>query len=146
MTSFDFPHSVNEELAPAGRSDVFMEVGVQPSQVAPVRVVAADLAARADFDLDAVSDLRMAVDEACSTLATLAAPGSRMQCLVQVDADQITVTVQVSAPTLAGVPQDTFGWRVLATLTDEVDVLDEDRTDSGGLGIRLVKERRVEQT
>ena len=39
-----------------------------------IRAVASDLAARADFDLDAISDLRMAVDEACATLVNVAAP------------------------------------------------------------------------
>jgi serine/threonine-protein kinase RsbW len=142
VTSFDFPHPVNEALIPAEHSEVYIEVGVHPANVAPVRVVAADLAARADFDLDAVSDLRMAVDEACSTLAMLAMPDARMRCTMQVDADRITVVVQIPSPTLAPIAQDTFGWRVLATLTDEVEVLGQDATDTASLGIRLVKERR----
>lgn len=143
VTSFDYLNSVQEAVASAESSEVYIEVGAQPSHVAPVRVVAADLAARADFDLDAVSDLRMAVDEACSTLAMQAGPDARMQCLMHVDPDEITVTVRVPARRHAAIPQDTFGWRVLATLTDKVEVLGHDVGDPSSLGIRLVKERRV---
>ncbi|MGH3902595.1 MAG: ATP-binding protein [Pseudonocardiaceae bacterium] len=120
--------------APALCADVHIEVGVLPAHLAPVRVVAADLAARADFDLDAVADLRMAVDEACATLAVLAQPGARLRCRLQVEADRIMVTARIPAPGQS-ISQDSFGWRVLATLTDQVDVLDG---DGASLGIRLV--------
>ncbi|MGH3929771.1 MAG: ATP-binding protein [Pseudonocardiaceae bacterium] len=114
---------------------------ILPTQVATVRVVAADLAARADFDLDAVSDLRMAVDEACSTLATLARPGSRLHCTLQVDPDRITVTARIPEPEYPVISQSTFGWRVLATLADEVEIIAERNSDTPSLGIRLVKMR-----
>ena len=41
-------------------------------QLPAVRAMAGDLAMRMDFDLDAVEDLRLAVDEACATLASIA--------------------------------------------------------------------------
>ncbi|MCA1837146.1 MAG: anti-sigma factor, partial [Actinobacteria bacterium] len=41
-----------------------------------IRVVAADLAARADFEGDSVDDLRMAVDDACAMLVRIAARGA----------------------------------------------------------------------
>lgn len=131
VTGFDSMRMVGDAPAPfspqhptqhAAHPEVYLEVGVLPTQLAPLRVVAADLAARADFDLDTVSDLRMAVDEACSTLAALARPGGRIQCVVQVDTDCVTVTAQVVASRSARISQDTFGWRVLSTLTDQVEV------------------------
>ena len=51
-----------------------------PSLIPTIRAVASDLAARADFDLDAISDLRMAVDEACATLVDVAAPTATLLC------------------------------------------------------------------
>ena len=140
MTGFDILHAVDEARRPAQCADVYIEVGVQPVQLAPVRVVAADLAARVDFDLDAVSDLRMAVDEACATLAVLARPGARLRCRLQADTDRITVTVRIPDPG-GSISQVSFGWRVLATLADEVEVLDEDDDGTASLGIRLVKHR-----
>ncbi|MGH4026311.1 MAG: ATP-binding protein [Pseudonocardiaceae bacterium] len=134
---------MNEAQAPTQCADVYIEVGVLPAQLAPVRVVAADLAARVDFDLDAVSDLRMAVDEVCATLAILAPPDARLRCTLQVGTDRITVTVRIPAAGALAISQDTFGWRVLATLTDEVEVLDEIDESPPSLGIRLVKHRET---
>lgn len=153
MTGFDLPNSATSvpaaepsaevDVAEAVVAEVYVEVGARPTQLAPVRVVAADLAARADFDLDSVSDLRMAVDEACSTLAMLAAPGARLRCSMQINPAQITVTVRVTTPVGTEIARDTFGWRVLDTLIDEIDVLSENGSGPGTLGIRLVKVRRT---
>lgn len=49
--------------------------------VSVIRDMAADVAAWADFDLDAVLDLRMAVDEACLTLIGQGALDARLRCL-----------------------------------------------------------------
>ncbi|MGH3796243.1 MAG: ATP-binding protein [Pseudonocardiaceae bacterium] len=136
-------HRVDQAQTPAQYTEVYIEVDALPAQLAPVRVVAADLAARADFDLDAVSDLRMAVDEACSTLVTLAQPGSLLCCMLRVDPDRITVTARITGQGSTVISQDTFGWRVLSTLTDEVAVLAEDGSGASSLGIRLVKTRRA---
>lgn len=137
---FDSQRAVDVSPTPTQRPEVYLEVGVLPPELAPLRVVAADLAARADFDLDTVSDLRMAVDEACSTLAGLARPDARLRCVLQVDPDQITVTARVPVRPCSTISQDTFGWRVLATLADKVEVLTEDGSggaDDSTLGIRM---------
>ena len=119
-------------------SPVEVRVHADPALIPSVRAVAADLAARADFDLDAVSDLRMAVDEACSALVPLSVPGGQLRCGFTVVDGRIVVVarVPVSAPTR--LRQDTFGWRVLDTLTDAAEVLGG---DSGWIGIRLLKDR-----
>lgn len=121
-----------------------IEVRIAPSaaQISAVRVVAADLAARQDYDLDAVSDLRMAVDEACATLVPLAAPGTMLSCRFSFTSAAIDVLATVVTAQRATVPQNTFGWRVLSTLTDEVHAITAD--DGGGrptTGIRLCLRR-----
>jgi len=107
------------------------------SLIPTLRAVASDLAARADFDLDAISDLRMAVDEACATLVDVAAPDSALRCAFSVHGGVIEVEAQVetSGPD-STVSTDTFGWRVLQTLADEVEL----RGDGGrAIAIRLTK-------
>ncbi len=110
-----------------------------------IRAVASDLAARADFDLDAISDLRMAVDEACATLVDVAAPATMLQCTFRVHAEHIEVHARVRASAAdAAVSTDTFGWRVLQTLADHVEALRQDSVDGSGpagptVGIRLDK-------
>lgn len=143
MTVFDFPERP-EGLRPVDdaldRSEVRIEVGALPSRLAPVRVVAADLAARADFDLDAVADLRIAVDEACSALVGLAAPGAWLRCSMEVTDDRLTVVASVPVAVPAVISRKSFGWRVLSTLADHVELVGG-RSEGSTLAIRLVKYR-----
>ena len=107
--------------------------------VAVVRDMAADVAARADFDLDAIFDLCMAVDEACLILIGQGGLDARLRCAVDWDPDQIRVTVQVSPALPQGrVPTTGFGWRVLSSLVDEVSTRVVNGPATGpGLGIWL---------
>ncbi len=84
-----------------------------------VRSVAGTVAAMLDHDLDAIADLTLAVDEVCSTLIGLAAPGATLTALfVRDDGD---VYFEANARTCGGALPDTssFGWRVLTTLADQ---------------------------
>ncbi|WP_226370160.1 ATP-binding protein [Pseudonocardia oceani] len=139
MPDLDSPHPA-ETLD--GVSTVEVRTSASAALIPTIRAVASDLAARADFDLDAISDLRMAVDEACATLVDVAAPRSVLHCTFHVRHDGIEVRaeVEVGDPTSA-VSTDTFGWRVLQTLADEVDVLASPAVDGGRptVGIRLDK-------
>ena len=139
MSDVDSPHPA-ETID--GVSTVEVRTSASAALIPTIRAVASDLAARADFDLDAISDLRMAVDEACATLVDVAAPRSVLHCTFLVRADGIEVRALVEAgQTDAGVSTDTFGWRVLQTLADEVDVLSSPAVDGGRatIGIRLDK-------
>lgn len=118
-----------------------MQVGANPTELPPLRVVAADLAARADFDLDTVADLRLAVDEAASELVTIAAPDAVLTCTFHLDAGQLEVVSSVPVRTGAMLRQDSFGWRVLTTLVDEVRVFGSPETGPAVLGIVLCKRR-----
>ncbi|ODT97369.1 MAG: anti-sigma factor [Pseudonocardia sp. SCN 72-86] len=111
------------DLTDPGSPTVEVRTAASAALIPTIRAVASDLAARADFDLDAISDLRMAVDEACATLVDVAAPGSGLRCRFQVRDDRIDVRAEVEgAGADATVATDTFGWRVLETLTDDVSV------------------------
>ncbi|MBP2370546.1 ATP-binding protein [Pseudonocardia parietis] len=123
-----------------GAASVEIRTAARPALIPTVRAVASDLAARADFDLDAISDLRMAVDEACATLVGLAAPGSSLRCTFDVHDERIDVAAQVHTGSDATLPTDSFGWRVLQTLADQVAV-ETDAADGGrsALTIRLHK-------
>jgi serine/threonine-protein kinase RsbW len=118
-------------------SVVEVRTSASASLIPTIRAVASDLAARADFDLDAISDLRMAVDEACATLVDVAVPGSSLRCTFDVREELIRVHAEVETGDVATpVSTDTFGWRVLQTLADEVEL---QANGSGTVGIRLHK-------
>ncbi|MDQ4010478.1 MAG: ATP-binding protein [Actinomycetota bacterium] len=121
------------------RRTVVMQVTAMASELPPLRLVAADLAARADFDLDTVEDLRLAVDEAAAELVGVAAADAVLTCTLWLDAAQMEVTVSVPAKSGAHVRQNSFGWRVLTTLVDEVRVTGEPDSGSSVVSITLVK-------
>ena len=96
-----------------------------------LRTATAGLAARLDFTLDEIEDLRIAVDEACAILLQQAVPGSVLRCVFRLVGDSLRVTV--SAPTTDGrAPErDTFAWTVLSALAGEVEAtVEPDRTVS----------------
>src|SRR5437868_9615861 len=78
-----------------------------------LRTATAGLAARLDFTLDEIEDLRIAVDEACAMLLAQADPGSNLEC--DFSLSQNTMTIAVSAQSRVGHPpaKDTFAWTVL---------------------------------
>jgi serine/threonine-protein kinase RsbW len=93
-----------------------------------LRTATASLASRLDFTLDDIEDLRIAVDEACAMLLAQAVAGADLECVFELSADAIAVSVTV--PTIDGeVPtRDTFAWTVLTALAGEVDAtVDADR-------------------
>jgi serine/threonine-protein kinase RsbW len=128
-------------------SIVELRTAASPAMIPTIRAVAADLAGRADFDLDAISDLRMAVDETCATLVSIAAPEATLTCRFTVVPDVIEVEATdgvAAGQTTEVVATDTFGWRVLQTLADNVRVLELPGA-APQVGIRLVKRALTDQ-
>ena len=127
-----------------------LRVPTSPTQLPAVRAMAGDLAMRMDFDLDAVEDLRLAVDEACATLASIATGEEPLT--VVFEASRESLRIEAWVPTAAGVdvPRDGFGWAVLQTLVDTVEAGPGDQsTVAAGngsatpvAGIALVKKLR----
>lgn len=114
-------------------SVVELTVPAQSSYVSLVRSATAAICAQADFTIDALDDLRLAVDEACALLIAQASPGADLHA--QWDVDSAVVNIDISCPTAtsAGVKTDTFAWTVLTALVERVDSLVTD----GQLHIRL---------
>jgi serine/threonine-protein kinase RsbW len=86
-----------------------------------LRTATAGLAARLDFTLDEIEDLRIAVDEACAMLLPQAIPGTNLDCVFDLGADEMTITVSVTAAEPRMPARDTFAWTVLSALAGTVD-------------------------
>lgn len=125
--------------------DIELAVGAKAEHLPVIRAVAANLAMRADFDVDAISDLELAVDEACSELIVRAAPNATLRCRFTIGPDAIRFTAAAST-TEQGPPSTTsFGWRILTTLTDTVHSwVEPSDGDIRLLHIDLAKRRRAE--
>ena len=86
-----------------------------------LRTATAGLAARLDFTLDEIEDLRIAVDEACAMLLAQAIPGTNLECAFDLGAAEMTITVSVIAAEPRIPARDTFAWTVLSALAGTVD-------------------------
>ena len=86
-----------------------------------LRTATAGLAARLDFTLDEIEDLRIAVDEACAMLLPQALETAQLTCRFELAPEVLSVTVTI--PTTRGqLPErDTFSWTVLTALAGDVD-------------------------
>ena len=93
--------------------------------LAVVRTLIGALATFEDLDLDAVADLRLAVDEACTRLIRSAAPAATL--VVVVDPRVNDLVVEASTTSAATTAEEiltpgSFGWHVLAALADDVQI------------------------
>jgi serine/threonine-protein kinase RsbW len=86
-----------------------------------LRTATAGLAARLDFTLDEIEDLRIAVDEACAMLLAEAIPGTNLECAFDLGEDLMVITVAVTAAEPRIPAKDTFAWTVLSALAGTVD-------------------------
>jgi serine/threonine-protein kinase RsbW len=103
-----------------------------------LRTATAGLAARLDFTLDEIEDLRIAVDEACAMLLPGAIEESELRCRFVLEPDTLSVTVTIATSRGQLPERDTFSWTVLSALAGEVDTgSNEDRE----VWIRLRKRR-----
>ncbi|WP_066884771.1 anti-sigma regulatory factor [Carbonactinospora thermoautotrophica] len=110
------------------RDFVEIRLPADSAYLSVLRTATAGLAARLDFTLDDIEDLRIAVDEACAMLLHQTVPGSDLTCVFELERGALSI--QVSAPTVDGrLPErDTFAWTVLTALAGQVDAtVDDDK-------------------
>ncbi len=108
--------------AAAGVADrIEIRVPAAGAYLALLRTAVAGLAARLDFTLDDIEDLRIAVDEASSMLLAQANPGSRLSCRFVLGGDTITFSASVRSRHPQLPSKDGFAWTVLTALAGEVD-------------------------
>jgi serine/threonine-protein kinase RsbW len=111
--------------APAERREAQDQVTVRmPAEgayLSVLRTATAGLAARLDFTLDEIEDLRIAVDEACAMLLSQAVPGASLECGFTLGSDDMTIAVSVPCLAPQQPASDTFAWTVLTALAGSVD-------------------------
>ena len=109
--------------SPSGskRDLVAVRLPAASAYLSVLRSTTAGLAARLDFTLDEIEDLRIAVDEACAMLLPAAVPGADLEVEYELASDALRVSVTVL--TLDGVQpsRETFAWTVLAALAGSVE-------------------------
>ena len=110
------------EGGPAVQDQVTIRMPAEGAYLSVLRTATAGLAARLDFTLDEIEDLRIAVDEACGMLLAQAAPGADLECDFTLGEDRMSIAVSTIAAHPRPPAHDTFAWTVLAALAGSVDV------------------------
>jgi serine/threonine-protein kinase RsbW len=102
-------------------ADVRVSVPARAEFLHVIRTVVASVAARADLTIDAIEDLRIAVDEACTQL--LRARGAEVTVAIRARADAIETLCSTDAEVSVWPPEDlsrSLAAQVLRGLTDSV--------------------------
>jgi serine/threonine-protein kinase RsbW len=103
-------------------AEVTLTVPAQSRYLSVVRTAAAGLAARLDFTLDDIEDLRIAVDEACALLLKQARSDSDVRCEFRVVDHELGVRASAECDHPFVPSRDGFSWTVLSALTSSVDM------------------------
>jgi serine/threonine-protein kinase RsbW len=101
------------------RADVELRVPADSAYASVLRTTTAGLAARLDFQLDDIEDLRIAVSEASAMVLPAAAEDADLTCQFFMSPGSLTVTIGVPVATPVDPRYDSFAWQVLATLATD---------------------------
>ena len=105
----------------AAQDQVTIRMPAEGAYLSVLRTATAGLAARLDFTLDEIEDLRIAVDEACGMLLAQAAPGADLECDFTLGEDKMSIAVSTLAAHPRPPARDTFAWTVLSALAGSAD-------------------------
>jgi serine/threonine-protein kinase RsbW len=100
--------------------DAEVRLPAETAYVAVLRMAASGIAARLDFTLDDVEDLRMAVGEACAMVLADATPGGSLTAQFFLGDGRIEVRVAADAAEPTAPDPDSFAWQVLTTTAADV--------------------------
>lgn len=104
-----------------GRADVELRVPADGQYVSVIRTTAAGLAARLDFTIDDIEDLRIAVGEATALVLEEADPATDLHCGFHLGERSLTVEVRVGTTTPPVPNYESFAWQVLTTLATSAE-------------------------
>ena len=107
---------------------VELRVAARLENLAVLRTLVAAVGTFEDLDFDAVADLRLAVDEACTRLIRSAVPDSTLVVVIHPQENEVVIDASTTCKSPDILAPGSFSWHVLSSLTDEV------RTFQDGLG------------
>ncbi|MBL1076397.1 anti-sigma factor [Nocardia sp. 2] len=116
------PDDTRETAVAAQSSAVAVRVPAEATHLTLLRAVAEAVSHIADFGVDAVTDIRLALDEVAMAFVLSAVPGTEVVCEFSYDEQAMTVRVHAVCDTAQALDVHRFGWHVLNTLADSVAV------------------------
>jgi serine/threonine-protein kinase RsbW len=102
---------------------VVVTIPARPEVVHILRSVAASVASRSDLTIDAIDDLRIAVDEASAQLISAAPDASTLTMIAEAEGSHAEIQLCTSGEVATWPPdglERSLAWQVLNGLADEV--------------------------
>jgi serine/threonine-protein kinase RsbW len=121
---------------------VEFRVSARLENLAIMRTLVGAVGTFEDLDFDVVSDLRLAIDEACTWLIRSASEGATLAVVVDPLEEEVVVAASTICTSVEVMAPGSFSWHVLSSLTDDVATFDAEEP-SGGFrcGISLTTRR-----
>ena len=101
------------------RADVELRLPAEGAYASVVRTTAAGLAARLDFTIDDIEDLRIAIGEATALAIPAADPGTDLVASFFLGRGAMTVTLETEAMDDPPLDAESFAWQVLDTMAQD---------------------------
>jgi serine/threonine-protein kinase RsbW len=101
------------------RADVELRLPAEGAYATVVRTTAAGLAARLDFTIDDIEDLRIAIGEATALAIPAADPGTDLVACFFFGRGSMRVTLEVEAMDDPSLDTESFAWQVLDTMAQD---------------------------
>ncbi|WP_155826939.1 anti-sigma factor [Gordonia kroppenstedtii] len=115
-----------------GDSVVQLRVPAQVEQLAVIRAAVATVAASADLDIDAIADARLAADEACTELTTIAAERTTLDCRFTGEAGRLWLHCSTTARAEDVPFEQGLSWYVLRSIVTRLTTGHRDLADAPG--------------
>jgi serine/threonine-protein kinase RsbW len=106
---------------PVDTPRVELRIPADGAYLSVLRTATAGVAARLDFTVDDIDDLRMAVDEACGLLLAQAVPNSELTCEFQLEPTQLRISVTAVSASPHLPDREGFAWAVLSAVAGAVE-------------------------
>ncbi|UXA19266.1 ATP-binding protein [Mycobacterium sp. SMC-4] len=121
---------------------VELRVAATLENLAVLRTLVAAIGTFEDLDFDAVADLRLAVDEACTRLIRSAVADSTLLLVVDPQPEALMVHASTTCDSSDILAPGSFSWHVLSSLTDEVTTFADGQSPQGQVfGISMTTRR-----
>jgi len=117
---------------------VLLRLPADSAYLTVLRTATASLAARLDFTVDEIEDLRIAVDEACALVLPHILDGADLECAFTLSPVSLGVTVSATTHDVEVPAKDTFAWTLLHALVDDLHSTVED----GRMKVTLLKTKQ----
>ncbi|WP_104108115.1 anti-sigma factor [Nocardioides sp. 616] len=115
------------------KADVELRLPADGAYASVLRTTTAGLAARLDFTLDDIEDLRIAIGEASALVLPDADPEADLTCRYFLAPHAMTIEVSVESSSSGPDDPASFAWQVLSTLAADTEM---DHAD-GRITVRL---------